>query len=58
VPLAHLVYLASLVSAALLRKVDWRGITYEFRGPWDVRMVRYRPYEPAGKASGGSASLV
>lgn len=43
-PLTHIVYFASLVSASALSKVSWRGITYEFEGPWDVRMRRYRPY--------------
>jgi hypothetical protein len=58
IPLAHVVYLACLVSAALLRKVDWRGITYEFQGPWDVRLLEYRPYEPADRSPDRSASLV
>jgi hypothetical protein len=58
VPLSHLVYLASLASARLLRRVAWRGITCEFHGPWDVRMVEYRPYGPARQAADRTASLV
>jgi cellulose synthase/poly-beta-1,6-N-acetylglucosamine synthase-like glycosyltransferase len=44
VPLTMAVYLASLLSAALIRRVDWRGVTYEFRGPWNVRLLDYQPY--------------
>jgi hypothetical protein len=44
IPLAHIVYFACLASACTLSKVRWRGITYEFEGPWAVRMRRYRPY--------------
>jgi hypothetical protein len=58
VPLTHLVYVACLASASLLRKVGWRGITYRFRGPWDVHMVEYRPYEPARKSRDRNASLI
>jgi hypothetical protein len=43
-PLTHLVYFACLASASVLGKVSWRGITYEFDGPWTVRMRKYRPY--------------
>jgi hypothetical protein len=57
-PLTHLVYLACLTSAAGLRKVDWRGITYEIRGPWDVRMVEYRPFQLPQQEPGRTTSLV
>lgn len=57
IPLAHIVYFASLVSACLVAKVSWRGITYEFKGPWTVRMRRYRPYLPR-KAADHGASVI
>jgi cellulose synthase/poly-beta-1,6-N-acetylglucosamine synthase-like glycosyltransferase len=44
IPLAHLVYFACLASASILGRISWRGITYEFEGPWTVRMRKYRPY--------------
>ena len=43
-PLAHVVYFACLASASVMGRVSWRGITYEFTGPWSVRMRKYRPY--------------
>jgi hypothetical protein len=57
VPLVHLVYFACLASACVLAKVSWRGITYEFRGPWAVRMRKYRPYSTR-KARDKRASVV
>jgi cellulose synthase/poly-beta-1,6-N-acetylglucosamine synthase-like glycosyltransferase len=58
VPLAQVVYLACLASAALLRRVQWRGITYEFHGPWQVRMLRYQRYRPGRKAVAQGASVI
>jgi cellulose synthase/poly-beta-1,6-N-acetylglucosamine synthase-like glycosyltransferase len=57
VPLTHVVYFASLVSARTLAKVSWRGITYDFKGPWAVRMRKYRPYSTR-KARDRRASVV
>ncbi len=58
IPLTQAVYLACLLSAAQLRKVDWRGITYEFHGPWNVRMMEYQPYRSATGPADRTASLV
>jgi hypothetical protein len=54
-PLAHVVYFACLASACVLGKVRWRGITYEFEGPWTVRMRRYRPYRPRKMVDEGAS---
>ena len=56
-PLVHLVYFACLASASMLGKVSWRGITYEFEGPWTVRMRTYRPYRTK-KTTDQGASVV
>jgi hypothetical protein len=57
IPLTQAVYAACLLSAAWLRVVDWRGITYHLRGPWDVRLVEYRPYRSREKAEDRTASI-
>jgi hypothetical protein len=46
IPLTQAVYLAAFCSAALARSVEWRGIRYEFDGPWKIRMLGYHPYGP------------
>jgi len=56
-PLTHVVYFACLASASVLGRVSWRGITYEFSGPWAVRMRKYRPYRPR-TAADHDASVV
>jgi len=43
-PLTQVIYLLCHLSACYLRKIEWRGVAYEFRGPLEVRMVEYRPY--------------
>jgi Glycosyltransferase like family 2 len=58
IPVTQVFYLACLASAALMRRVVWRGITYEVRGPCDVRMVAYHPYEAPDQSPGRTASLV
>jgi hypothetical protein len=51
IPLALAVYFGCLTSAALARRVTWRGVTYEFSGPHDVRRLDYKPFDgPAPKA--------
>jgi cellulose synthase/poly-beta-1,6-N-acetylglucosamine synthase-like glycosyltransferase len=39
------IYPVGLISAMLLRRVDWRGVTYRVGGPWDVELLEYRPFE-------------
>lgn len=42
--LAHLVPVVALLRASIHRTVQWRGVTYEIRGPDDVRMLNYAPF--------------
>ena len=42
--LTQVVYAAAMISAIFLRSVDWRGVQYQVRGPWHIRLVEYRPY--------------
>jgi cellulose synthase/poly-beta-1,6-N-acetylglucosamine synthase-like glycosyltransferase len=41
------VHIATVFSAACIRRVEWRGIHYEFVSPRGVRLVAYRPYQQA-----------
>ena len=42
--LTQLVYAAAMISVMFLRSVDWRGVRYQVRGPFHIRLVEYRPY--------------
>jgi hypothetical protein len=43
-PVLQLVHTACMLSAMLLRRVSWRGITYELEGAGKLHMVQYHPY--------------
>jgi cellulose synthase/poly-beta-1,6-N-acetylglucosamine synthase-like glycosyltransferase len=43
-PLTQIVYALALTSAMFMRQVEWRGITYQIKGAWDIKLVEYQPY--------------
>ncbi len=43
-PLTQVVYTVALLGAATMRRVSWRGINYQVKGPYEVTMEEYRPY--------------
>jgi hypothetical protein len=51
-------HLAALASASCLRKIEWRGVTYDLIGPLTLRMVEYRPYRPAAEVADPGASVL
>jgi cellulose synthase/poly-beta-1,6-N-acetylglucosamine synthase-like glycosyltransferase len=57
-PLTQAIYLAGLVSACFLRKIEWRGITYEVDGSGRIRLMEYRPYQRASHVRKADTSLV
>lgn len=50
-----LLYLVAFARSLFVRRVQWRGIEYDIRGPWDVRMLGYRPFAP--RSTGDARSL-
>ena len=38
------IYTAALMGCLRSRRIDWRGIDYDVRGPFDIRMLGYRPF--------------
>jgi cellulose synthase/poly-beta-1,6-N-acetylglucosamine synthase-like glycosyltransferase len=49
IPLTQLVCAVAMISAILARSVEWRGITYQIKGAWNVQLIDYRPFSsPAG----------
>ncbi len=57
IPLTQFVYGVTVVSAMLMRKVEWRGITYQIKGPWNIRLIEYQPYQFSGQSVGVNISL-
>jgi hypothetical protein len=58
VPLTMAVHFTCLVSASFLRKVEWRGITYELEGRKRLRLLEYRPFRSEPQAADPNSSLV
>jgi hypothetical protein len=29
----------------LTQQIEWRGITYQVKGPWDIKLLEYLPYQ-------------
>lgn len=45
IPLTQLVCAIAFWQAILTQQVEWRGITYQIKGPWDVKLLEYFPYQ-------------
>ena len=45
IPLSQLVCAIALWQAVLTKQVEWRGITYQIKGPWDIKLMEYLPYQ-------------
>ncbi len=45
IPLTHWFYGFALTLSFWMSKVSWRGVTYQIKGPWHIRLIEYRPYQ-------------
>lgn len=52
IPLTQVMHALATIRASLAREMTWRGVRYRLDGPWDVRMVEYRPM--SAKSSGSA----
>jgi cellulose synthase/poly-beta-1,6-N-acetylglucosamine synthase-like glycosyltransferase len=57
IPLTQLIFMRAIMSAMMTRYIDWRGITYEIKGPWDIRLVDYRSYRHSKSSAMQNTSL-
>ncbi|WNZ21699.1 glycosyltransferase family 2 protein [Leptolyngbya sp. NK1-12] len=51
IPLSQLLCNLMLISALLVRRIEWRGITYHIQGPQQIQLEQYNPYQPLNPAS-------
>ncbi|MGK7878157.1 MAG: hypothetical protein AB4426_34090 [Xenococcaceae cyanobacterium] len=56
-PLTMLVQLIALILTMLMQSVEWRGITYQIQAPWDIRLVKYQPYQYSAQQGDRNVSL-
>ena len=45
IPLTQLICAIAFWQAMLTKQVEWRGITYQIKGPWDIKLLQYFPYQ-------------
>ena len=57
IPLTQCVYVSAALFATFKRRVMWRGIVYEFRKPFDVRLIVDRPFEQSAQQADGNVSI-
>ena len=57
IPLTQCVHLAAVTVVLLKKRIDWRGVTYEIDGPYDVRLVTDRPFETKTDSADSVTSL-
>jgi len=51
------VYGLAMVSALWMKQVNWRGVTYQVKGPWNIRLLKYRPYRLFDQPNDSQVSL-
>ena len=57
IPLTQFVFTVALLKAAVMRQVEWRGVTYKIHGPWNIHLVEYRPFVARDDAPSAMASI-
>jgi glycosyltransferase involved in cell wall biosynthesis len=57
VPLMQFIYPLAMYSVMLMRNVNWRGVRYEVKGPWDIKLVDYQPYKPTQQFANSNTSV-
>ncbi|MUG96450.1 glycosyltransferase [Scytonema sp. UIC 10036] len=57
IPLTQWVSGLAMVIALGMRRVNWRGVTYRIKGPWDISLVEYHPYQLCDKFGDSKVSI-
>ncbi|OUL37181.1 glycosyltransferase [Nostoc sp. T09] len=57
IPLTQWFYGLGLLSSLGMSTLKWRGVTYEVKGPWNLQLIDYRPYQILDQPSDRKLSL-
>lgn len=57
IPLAVIVHFAAVMLASLRQRVEWRGVTYQVNGPYDIQIVGERPFDESAQPVEQNVSL-
>jgi cellulose synthase/poly-beta-1,6-N-acetylglucosamine synthase-like glycosyltransferase len=56
-PLTHWIYGWAMVASLRMETVNWRGVTYEVDGPWNIHLLEYRAYQSLDQPGDRQISL-
>ncbi len=54
IPVIQVLYPLALAGAMMMRRVTWRGVCYEIKSPWEIRLQEYKRYEAESQPAGHS----
>ncbi|GAA6619336.1 glycosyltransferase [Scytonema sp. NUACC26] len=57
IPLTQWVSGLAMAIAFGMRRVNWRGVTYHVKGPWNIRLLEYHPYQLHDKLDDSKVSI-
>ncbi len=57
IPLTQWVYGLAFLSSLRASTVNWRGVSYEVKGPWNIRLIKYHPYQLSTQSDDSKLSL-
>lgn len=58
IPLTNFVSARMMSLAMFARHVEWRGVTYQIRGPWDIELSQYQPYTSTDQPAQPNTSIL
>ncbi|MBE9007250.1 glycosyltransferase family 2 protein [Fortiea sp. LEGE XX443] len=56
-PFTQWVYGLAMLASFQMPTVHWRGVTYQVKGPWNIHLLEYRPYQMVDQPSDRKVSL-
>lgn len=56
-PFTQWIYAIAMFRSFDMPTVHWRGVTYEVKGPWQIRLKQYHPYQTVDQPSDRQISL-
>ena len=57
IPLTHWFYGFALLSSMTISKVSWRNIVYRIKGPFNIQLTEYHPYQSDNQTGDNQISL-
>ncbi|MBF2005753.1 glycosyltransferase [Chlorogloeopsis fritschii PCC 9212] len=58
IPLAQIVSTVATVLAILKQKFEWRGVVYQIKAPYNIRLIEYHPYQISLQLIDRKASII